>query len=121
LALRGEGGFWFVEEEEAVPGEFVLEEGEEGFAVRAGVETPASVVLEHFWAKFIEFGGSVEEAFGTEEEAVSGSFVEGKAQGLPERLDGSIAFRRVAGEVAVTAFWCETIVVCDSFEEGGFS
>jgi len=33
LALRREGGFGFVEEEEAVAGELVFEEGEEGFAV----------------------------------------------------------------------------------------
>lgn len=46
LALRGEGGFGFVEEEEAVAGELVLEEGEEGFAVRASVEALSTIRLE---------------------------------------------------------------------------
>jgi hypothetical protein len=35
LTLRGEGGFGLVEEEEAVAGELVFEEGEKGFSVGA--------------------------------------------------------------------------------------
>jgi hypothetical protein len=41
MALRGEGGSGFVEEE----AELVVEDGEEGFAVRADVEGAAAVGL----------------------------------------------------------------------------
>ena len=45
LALGREGGFGFVEEEEAGAAELVVEDGEEGFAVGAGVEGLAAVAL----------------------------------------------------------------------------
>ena len=89
LALGGECGFGLVEEEEAVAGEFVFEEGEEGFAVRAGVEALPAVAredrrTEELFVQFVDVGGGVEEAFGAEEEACAGSFIEGEAKGADQ-------------------------------------
>jgi hypothetical protein len=77
LTLRGEGGFGFVEQEEAVAGEFAFEEGEEGLAVRAGVQALAAIAgknprTEDLFVQFIEVGGGVEETFCTKEKAGAG-------------------------------------------------
>ena len=51
LALGGEGGFGFVEEEEAGAAELMVEDGEEGLAVGAVVEGDAAVCIEDGWAR----------------------------------------------------------------------
>jgi hypothetical protein len=130
LALWGEGGFGFVEEEEAVASELVLEEGEEGFAVRASVEALSSVGGQDWWAesfvfnrivKFVDVRSSVEEAFGAKEEAGAGALVEGEAQGSHEVVGGVVVFCGVVADAAVAAFGAKAVVGGDGFEECRFA
>ena len=126
LALRGEGGFGFVEEEEAVAGEFAFEEGEEGLAVRAGVQALAAIAgknprTEDLFVQFIDGGGGVEEAFCTQEKACAGSCVEGEAEGADQGIGGVIVLGGVMLEIAVAALGAEAVMPSDSFKECGFS
>jgi hypothetical protein len=130
LALRGEGGFGFVEEEEAVAPEFAIEEREESFAMRSGVEALAAIAWND-WGSYprvldrvvllVDLRGGIEEAFGSEKETGSGSLVEGEAQCSHEGVCGVVVFGGVILDVAVAAFWAEAVVSGDGFEEGGFS
>ena len=63
----------------------------------------------------------VEEAFGAEEVAGSGAFVEGEAEGLNEGVRGVVVLGGVVLKIAVAAFGAEAVVSGDGFEEGGFA
>ena len=93
LALRGEGGFGFVEEEEAVLAHAGFEQGQEAFAVGKLVEA-ATAHREGFGAFGLASGvelvhgvGQVEEAFRAQEEARPRSHGEAEAERAGERGD----------------------------------
>jgi len=61
---------------------------------------------------------SVEEGFGTEEEASSGALVEGEAKCSDQRVGGVVVFCTVITNAAITTFGAEAVVSGDCFEQG---
>jgi hypothetical protein len=116
--LRAQGGFGLVEEVEAVTGEAVDHEREEGFAVRLLVERPLAISMAI--ADFLDIAGEVVEAFGPQEEAVAaGDHVLAE----PE-LAGQRFVVRVLGfkhRMPRAAFRVEAFGDSHRFEEGRFA
>ena len=53
LTLWRKSGLGLVEQKEAVAAELVFEEGEEGLAVRTGMQASAAIGFENLWPQFI--------------------------------------------------------------------
>ena len=120
LALRGEGSFGFVEEEEAGAAELVVEDGEEGFSVGALVEGDASVARVE--VELVDTGGEVEEGLGAEEKAFSGAIgVKAEFERAGERIGVGGGELGVEGEVAVAAFEREAVAEGERLKQGGLA
>lgn len=127
LALRGEGGLRFVEEEEAVFAHAGFEQGEEAFAVRQAVEAAAAQGKGFgtsgcaACAEFVHGVRQVEEAFGAEKEAVAGANGEAEFESTGESgRVGLLAFLLKA-EVAAATEAAEAVVRGDGFQQGGLA
>ncbi len=121
LTLRRQGGFRFVEQIDPAAPEAVLKQGEEGLAVRLGVQRAASISAQDprvFPGQFINIGSEIVECLRSQEKAVGNLWHPGEADIFLQHRAGSLAPDQV---VPAAAFRTKTADTGDRLQQGGFA